>query len=128
MYRIIFFFLCVLGISCSRTEEYGDVVFVAQHDGPVIGYSKSSGSSVVSENGRIFKDIDKDGTRDVFEDWRQSSESRANSLVSILTVEEMIGLLSSRFHIQRTNPHIQVNHMQKAELSRGRLQIFRRSV
>ena len=92
MNRIIFFFLCVLGISCSRTEEYGDVVFVAQHDGPVIGYSKSSGSSVVSENGRIFKDVDKDGTLDVFEDWRQSSESRANSLVSILTVEEMIGL------------------------------------
>lgn len=86
---ILSFLLC---ISCSRTLEYGDVVFVHQHGGPVIGVSRLSGVTVLTEEGKEFKDADRDGTLDEFEDWRLSPERRALDLAECLTVEEMVGL------------------------------------
>lgn len=93
MVRVYFnILLLLLCVSCSRTIECGDVRFVHQHGGPVIGVSMSSGVEVLSEDGLCFKDTDKDGELDDFEDWRLSPESRARSLAAALTVEEMVGL------------------------------------
>ena len=90
--RLLYILLILFVTSCTRTVEYGDVIFVIQKDGPKIGVSRSSGVSVLSEKGMRFRDIDKDGELDDFEDWRLSPEDRAKSLSAFLTVEEMVGL------------------------------------
>ena len=92
MKHILYIFFAVLALSCTRIIEYGDIVFVSQTAGPKIGVNRTSGVSVLREGGKCFKDIDKDGKLDDFEDWRLSSEQRAMSLASELTVEQMVGL------------------------------------
>ena len=92
MKHILYIFFAVLALSCTRNIEYGDIVFVSQTAGPKIGVNRTSGVSVLREGGKCFKDIDKDGKLDDFEDWRLSPEQRAMSLASELTVEQMVGL------------------------------------
>lgn len=92
MKHILYIFFAVLTLSCTRIIEYGDIVFVSQTAGPKIGVNRTSGVSVLREGGKCFKDIDKDGKLDDFEDWRLSPEQRAMSLASELTVEQMVGL------------------------------------
>ena len=92
MKTILYILLILTWVSCSRTSEYGDIVFVRQKGGPEIGVSMNSGVGVLSQDGRNFKDADRDGLLDPFEDWRLSPEQRASDLASVLTVEEMVGL------------------------------------
>ncbi len=40
-----------------------------------------------------FKDLNKNGTIDIYEDWRLSSEERSKDLVSKMTLEEKAGML-----------------------------------
>ena len=92
MKHILYILLILSCVSCTRVSEYGDVMFVSQRRGPKLGVSVSSGVSVLSQDGRSFKDADKDGVLDSFEDWRQTPEQRATDLAAVLTVDEMVGL------------------------------------
>lgn len=92
MNKIALIVFCLIPLISCQIQEYGDVIFVNQPTGPAIGYSKSSGSNVICEYGKYFKDIDKDGELDDFEDWRLSPEVRAFSLAAVLSIEEMVGL------------------------------------
>lgn len=64
-------------------------VKVTNPDGPVLGYYANSGVTILTVNGLAFKDLDKDGELDGYEDWRNSAELRAADLASQLTGEEM---------------------------------------
>lgn len=44
-------------------------------------------------NGLLFKDLNKNGKLDVYEDWRRSIDERVNDLVSQMTIEEKAGLM-----------------------------------
>jgi len=44
-------------------------------------------------DGLLFKDLNKSGRLDVYEDWRRSVEERVNDLVTQMTVEEKAGLM-----------------------------------
>lgn len=92
MKHILYILLILSYVSCTRVSEYGDIMFVSQRHGPKLGVSVSSGVSVLSQDGWSFKDADKDGVLDTFEDWRQAPEQRATDLAAVLTVEEMVGL------------------------------------
>ncbi len=48
---------------------------------------------VLQINGLLFKDLNKNGKLDVYEDWRRSMEERVNDLVAQMTVEEKAGLM-----------------------------------
>jgi len=50
---------------------------------------------VLTVNGQKFKDLNKNGRLDPFEDWRQPIEKRVNDLVSQMTLEEKAGLMVS---------------------------------
>ncbi len=61
-------------------------------DGPTLGYSSSSGVALLTIGGLAFKDHDKDGELDVYEDWRADPKDRAEDLASKLTIEQIAGL------------------------------------
>ncbi len=48
---------------------------------------------VLQINGLLFKDLNKNGKLDVYEDWRRSMDERVNDLVAQMTVEEKAGLM-----------------------------------
>lgn len=69
-------------------------IMVTQENGPTLGYSPDSGVTILEVDGQAFKDLDRDGELDVYEDWRLSDDERAEDLASRLTAEEIIGLMN----------------------------------
>ncbi len=64
-------------------------VKVVNEGGATLGYHPSSGVQLIQVEGFAFKDTDRDGELDGYEDWRNSVEDRANDLVSQMTIEDM---------------------------------------
>lgn len=68
-------------------------VLIKNPNGQTLAYSPSSGVKILIINGLSFKDLNKNGQLDKYEDWRLSYEVRAKDLASKLTVEEIAGLM-----------------------------------
>ena len=50
-------------------------------------------TTILKVDGYYFKDLNKNGELDVYEDWRQETDARVADLISQMTVEEEVGLL-----------------------------------
>lgn len=57
---------------------------------PVLG---ARSASILRVDGLLFKDLNKSGQLDPYEDWRLSPEARARDLVARMSVEEKAGLM-----------------------------------
>lgn len=74
-------------------ERTDDIRYVANPNGPTLGYSASSGVNILESDGLKFKDLSKDGVLHPYEDWRLSADERAKDLASRMTVEQIAGLM-----------------------------------
>lgn len=77
----------------SEAETPDGWILVTNEGGDTLGYSPDSGVALIEQDGYAFKDLDKDGELDVYEDWRQDDETRIEDLVSKLSVENIAGLM-----------------------------------
>ena len=50
-------------------------------------------TEIIEADGLKFKDMNRNGELDVYEDWRNDSQTRAEDLVSQLTLEQLAGLM-----------------------------------
>lgn len=75
-----------------QTKE-PQIEFIEQTGGPTLGVSKDSRVGLLNQDGCLFKDLNKDGKLDQYEDWRLSPEERARDLASKLTIEQIAGLM-----------------------------------
>ena len=66
---------------------------VLNEGGATLGYSPESGVTLLEQDGFAFKDLNKNGKLDVYEDWRVDDKERAASLADMLTIEEILPLL-----------------------------------
>jgi beta-glucosidase len=80
----------VLFVSAQSSSSF---ITVNNPGGPVLGYSTSSGVQLLTVNGFRFKDLNKNGKLDVYEDWRQPAEARARDLAVKMTIEQIAGLM-----------------------------------
>ena len=48
---------------------------------------------LIEEEGLKFKDLNNNGKLDPYEDWRLSPEERAKNLVSLMNIDEKIGMM-----------------------------------
>ena len=62
----------------------------APNKAPVV---ESRVKDIIKVNGRLFRDLNDNGTLDRYEDWRLTDEQRAADLVSRMTLEEKAGLM-----------------------------------
>ena len=86
------------GVKWTMTEtEYGYNV-MTQKKGQTIAYSPESGISILTVDGYAFKDLNRNGELDVYEDWRLSAEERAEDLAAQLTIEEIAGMMLYSSH------------------------------
>lgn len=68
-------------------------VIVRQPEGMTLGYSPESGIRLLTVDGLAFKDLNRNGRLDKYEDWRLPFDTRIDDLASKLSMEEIAGLM-----------------------------------
>ncbi|HOW09246.1 MAG TPA: glycoside hydrolase family 3 N-terminal domain-containing protein [Bacteroidales bacterium] len=96
---IVLFIVLTTGCTRKWSEETGSGYnLVHNKDGMTLGYSPASGVKILTVNGLAFKDLNKNGKLDPYEDWRLSFDERARNLASLLSVEQIAGLMLYSSH------------------------------
>lgn len=93
----------ILLVSCGgnrwdeiRTDNGYNLVI--QKKGQTLGYTSVSGVTIITKDGYAFKDMNRNGSLEPYEDWRLPAEERASDLASRLSVEEIAGLMLYSSH------------------------------
>lgn len=66
---------------------------VTNDGGDTLGYSPDSGVTLIQVDGYAFKDLNRNGLLDEYEDWRVDDSARAEDLAGQMAVEDIIGLM-----------------------------------
>ncbi|MDB5140580.1 MAG: bglX 2 [Mucilaginibacter sp.] len=83
--------------SAGLADSAG-IVLVKNSNGPTLGYSSNSGIKVLTVDGLAFKDLNKNGKLDKYEDWRLPANERAKDLASKLSINQIAGLMLYSAH------------------------------
>jgi len=94
---LIAFFAAGCGRKWSE-ENKGDYSLVKNQDGQSLGYSPASGVKILTINRLAFKDLNKNGELDIFEDWRLTADERAKDLASKMSIDQIAGLMLYSSH------------------------------
>ncbi|HEY4936758.1 MAG TPA: glycoside hydrolase family 3 N-terminal domain-containing protein, partial [Puia sp.] len=81
----------------TASDDEG-IVLVKNPNGPTLGYSNQSGVKILTVDGLAFKDLNKNGKLDKYEDWRLPVDERAKDLASKMSVEQIAGLMLYSLH------------------------------
>lgn len=71
---------------------------VKNDKGSSLGYSTQSGIKILSIKGLKFKDLNKNGKLDPYEDWRLPVDVRAKDLAKRMTIHQIAGLMLYSMH------------------------------
>ena len=82
-------FAAACGPKWQETEADG-YKLVTQKKGATLGYTSVS---LLTVDKYAFKDLNRNGALDPYEDWRLPAETRAKDLASQLSIEEIAGLM-----------------------------------
>ena len=82
----------------------GTISTVTNKGGQTLRYSTTSGIKIISADGFAFKDLNKNGKLDKYEDWRLAADVRAKDLASKMSVEQIAGLMLYSRHQPIPNP------------------------
>jgi beta-glucosidase len=61
--------------------------------GPTLEYASESGVKIIEAEGFYFKDLNKNGKLDPYEDWRLPVDGRAKNLASLMSIDQIAGLM-----------------------------------
>jgi len=75
------------------TETKADHVLVINQGGKTIAYHPKSGINILTVDRFAFKDLNKNGELDDYEDWRLPTETRARDLAGKMSLEDIGGLM-----------------------------------
>ena len=113
------FALVVLISACGpkwQEQQADGYKLIVQKKGPTLGYTTAP---ILSVQGRAFKDLNRNGELDPYENWRRPAYERAVDLASRLTIEEIAGLMLYSAH--QAVPSDQLTEAQKKFLSEDNL-------
>ena len=90
--------LLLLGTQMEAQKKWsetpkGNFHLVENRDGQTLGYSPKSGVKILTVDGLAFKDLNKNGKLDGYEDWRKPVAERAKDLASKMSVDQIAGLM-----------------------------------
>ena len=106
MKRFLPFCTLVLLAACGPrwTETEADGYrLITQRGGATLGLTSAP---VLEADGFAFKDLNRNGVLDVYEDWRRPAVERARDLAAQLSVEEIAGLMLYSAHQAVPAPEI----------------------
>jgi beta-glucosidase len=79
-------------------ESKEGVTLVKNEGGATLGYSPSSGVKIIAKDRYAFKDLNKNGVVDPYEDWRLPVNTRAKDLAQKMSLEAIAGLMLYSSH------------------------------
>jgi len=94
----IFLFFVLFFFSKKVVSQDFLFILIKNKGGQTLGYSPNSGVKILTVDGLSFKDLNKNGKLDKFEDWRLPYEKRAKDLASQLSMEQIAGLMLYSAH------------------------------
>ena len=89
---IFLFFITSCGPKWTETEQ-NNLKIVTNERGQTLSYSPESGVAILTVDRFGFKDLNKNGELDSYEDWRLNADERAADLASKMTAEQIAGLM-----------------------------------
>ncbi len=93
MKKMIFLFTGMLALGWWPLVAQTDFVKVENPGGATLGYSPASGIRIIEQEGLLFKDLNRNGKLDPYEDWRLPVEERAKDLAGQMSIEQIAGLI-----------------------------------
>ena len=87
--------------SCGQkytTETKQGITLVKNEGGATLGYSSTSGVQIIAKDRHAFKDLNKNGVVDPYEDWRLPVNERAKDLAQKMSLEDIAGLMLYSSH------------------------------
>jgi beta-glucosidase len=95
LYSILITGLLLSFAGCKKWTETGtgSLRIVTNKEGQTLGYDTASHVKLLTDKGLAFKDLNKNGKLDIYEDWRLSAEERAKDLASKMTIDQIAGLM-----------------------------------
>lgn len=87
--------MLIIFSGCRQSEESSETQFISVENvnGPTLGYSPHSGVTLLDTDGLKFKDLNRNGLLDTYEDWRLPVDERAEDLASKMSIEQIAGLM-----------------------------------
>ena len=82
------------GAKWSEKKTADGWIKVTNEGGKTLGYWPDSGVTIIEDDGFAFKDLNRNGELDPYEDWRLDNETRAHDLADKLSKEEMTPLFT----------------------------------
>ena len=82
------------GAKYTVTVTPDNWVKIENEGGETLGLSQTSGVKIIEEDGFAFKDLNQNGSLDVYEDWRKPVEERAQNLAEQMKGEEKALMLA----------------------------------
>lgn len=89
----LLFSIVAFGQQTWTEKKVENFSVVANPKGQTLGYSPLSGIKILTIGGMAFKDLNKNGSLDRYEDWRLTAEERAKDLASKMKVDQIAGLM-----------------------------------
>lgn len=86
-------FLLNAQVKWEITDFTTDVKQIKVNPQITLAYSPTSAINILTVEGLPFKDLNKNGVLDAYEDWRLNVHIRAKDLASKMTVEQIAGLM-----------------------------------
>lgn len=86
------------GARWTEVQTENGYNLITQKKGQTLGYTPGSGVVILEVDGQAFKDMNRNGTLDPYEDWRLSAYERAEDLASRLTIDEIAGMMLYSSH------------------------------
>ncbi len=90
----------ILSVCCACAQKWEEkpadgYTLIVQKGGPTLGYTTAP---ILSIGGRAFKDLNRNGELDPYENWRRPAMERAVDLAGRLSIEEIAGLMLYSAH------------------------------
>jgi len=93
-YSLAVLSLLIIGCGPKFTQENNkELVIINNIDGKELGYNINSGLKLITKDRYAFKDLNKDGVLDTYEDWRLPADERAVDLAKKMSIEQIAGLM-----------------------------------
>lgn len=91
------FYSAVVGINSSPEAKDG-YTLVKNKDGATLGHANNSGIKLLTVDRYAFKDLNKNGSLDAYEDWRLPVTERTKDLAKQMSLEDIAGLMLYSSH------------------------------
>ena len=103
MRKIVYFLLmlpCITNaqIKFTTIDIAENIKAIKVNNQITLGYSINSGISIITKDGLPFKDLNKNGILDIYEDWRINATERAKDLAAKMSIQQIAGLMLYSAH------------------------------